>query len=286
MKSLEAALGALLLLGGAAPADAGPVSRRIYPAPTAPLSARGLPEGTETVRVRTADGLELAGLAAAGRERPVLLVFHGNGSSAADSLRWLQPLVAEGYGLVAAEYRGYSGNPGVPDEKGLTADAEAFLALARARAAGRPVWVIGHSLGAGVAFDLARRETLDALVTVGAFTRLRAMAPKLARVLVPDDYDNLAAVPALDEPWFLVHGMADSVVPLRQGEALLEAAGAARRRGAGFAVVGADHRPDAAAIAAVLRSLAGYLATGTLSAEGLPSTIKIVPFGQSRALNP
>jgi hypothetical protein len=286
MRHLAAAAAAFLLLCVAAAADAGPVSRRIYPAPTSPLTVTGLPEGIEMVRVRTGDGLELTGLAVAGRERPVLLVFHGNASSAADSVRWLQPLIAQGYGLIAAEYRGYSGNRGAPDEGGLTTDAAAFLALARARAAGRPVWVIGHSLGAGVAFNLAKRERLDALVTVGAFTRLRAMAPKLARAFMPDGYDNIAALAALDEPWFLIHGMADPVVPLQQGEALHEAAGKAGRRGASFVVVGADHKPDGNAIAAILDKLTAYLATGKLSAEGLPGAIKLVPFGQTRALNP
>jgi uncharacterized protein len=287
MARFRPAFAALLLLGLGRPAEAGPVSSRIYPAPTAPLTASGLAAGAELVRVRTADGLELAGLAVAARGgRPTLLVFHGNGSSATDSIRWLQPLAEQGFGLIAAEYRGYSGNPGRPDEAGLTADAEAFLALARSRSAGGPVWAVGHSLGAGVAFNLARREKLDALVTVGAFTRLRAMAPKLARAFVPDGYDNLAAVPALDEPWFLVHGAADRTVPVQMGEALHKAAGAAHRRGASFVVMGADHKPDGATMAAILGSVGAYLAGAPLSATGLPQAVKLVPFGQTRSLDP
>lgn len=287
MKRYSLAAATFVLLGLVAPVEAGPVARRIYPAPTAALALSGLPAGSELVEVRTADGLELKGLAVAAQSgRPILLVFHGNGSSAADSIRWLAPLLAEGFGLLAAEYRGYSANPGEPDEAGLTADAEAFLALARARAGGAPVWVIGHSLGAGVAFNLARRERLDALVTVGAFTRLRAMAPKLARAFVPDGYDNLAAVPTLDEPWFLVHGLADDVVPLKQGEALHTAAGAAHRRGATFGVVGAGHKPDGAAMAAILACVGAHLGGKPLSAEGLPGAVKLIPFGQERPLNP
>jgi fermentation-respiration switch protein FrsA (DUF1100 family) len=287
MIRLPAALAALLLFCLGQTAEAGPVSSRIYPAPTAPLAVSGLPAGTELVRVRTGDGLDLAGLAVPAKAgRPTLLVFHGNGSSAADSVRWLEPLAAQGFGLIAAEYRGYSGNPGQPDEAGLTADAEAFLALAHARAAGGPVWVVGHSLGAGVAFDLARRERLDALVTVGAFTRLRAMAPKLARAFVPDGYDNLAAVAALDEPWFLVHGSADSTVPVQMGEALHKAAGAAHRRGASFVVMGADHKPDGAAMAAILACVGAYLGGAPFTAKGLPEAVKLVPFGQTRSLDP
>jgi pimeloyl-ACP methyl ester carboxylesterase len=277
----------LALLACAAPAAAGPVANRIYPAPTAPLSLAGLPPGSALVRVRTADGLDLGGIAIAARDgMPTLLVFHGNASSAASTIAWFEPLAARGYGIVAAEYRGYSANPGKPDEAGLFADAAAFYALAKARAGGGPVWVVGHSLGAGAAFGLARRERLDALVTIGAFTRLRAAAPKIARAFLPDDYDNLGAVRLLDEPYLLVHGMADSTVSFREGEALHDAAGTAGKRGGSFAILGADHKPDGRLIALVMEAVASYLRTGRFDPAGLPPTIKLIPFGQSKPLNP
>ncbi|HEY0412077.1 MAG TPA: alpha/beta fold hydrolase [Allosphingosinicella sp.] len=260
---------------------------RIYPAPTAPLSVAGLPAGAALVRVRTGDGLDLAGVEVPAREgMPTLLVFHGNGSGASGTMAWFAPLVARGYGVVAAEYRGYSGNPGEPDEAGLFADAEAFYAFAKLRAGSGPVWVVGHSLGAGVAFGLARREHLGALVTIGAFTRLRAMAPKIARAFVPDAYDNLAAVPQLDEPWFLIHGTADATVPWQEGETLHKAAGAAGKKGASFVLLNAGHKPDGALLAAVVDAVGAYLKTGEFPAAALPATIKLIPFGQSKPLNP
>jgi pimeloyl-ACP methyl ester carboxylesterase len=277
----------LALLLTSATGEAGPVQDRIYPAPRGPLSLLGLPPTARMISVETGDGLTLTGIAVAARgDMPTLLLLHGNGSSAADAVRWFEPLAARGYGLVAAEYRGYSGNSGVPGEAGLTADGEAFLAYARARNGTGPVWVVGHSLGAGVAFDLAKKQKLDALVTIGAFTRLRAAAPKLARAFVPNDYDNLAAVPALDEPWFLIHGLADEVISSSDGKKLHLAAGAAKKTGAGFAIVGAGHKPDAAQILAVAEAIRGWFATGRWSAETLPKEVKLVPFGQDQPLNP
>jgi len=286
MTRLPLALAALALLTPAA-ASAGPVQDRIYPAPKAPLSLAGLPPTARAISVETGDGPTLAGIAIAARgDMPTLLLLHGNGSSAADAIRWFAPVAERGYGLVAAEYRGYSGNPGKPGEAGLTADAEAFFAYAQARRGTGPVWVVGHSLGAGVAFDLARKEKLDALVTIGAFTRLRAAAPKLARAFVPNDYDNLAAVPQLDEPWFLVHGLADDVISSREGKALHIAAGTARKAGAGFAIVGAGHKPDAAQLLAVLEAVRGWFAQRSWSTAGLPTEVELVPFGQDKPLNP
>jgi len=271
----------------ASAASASPVQDRIYPAPTAPLALAGLPEGTTLIQVRTFDGLSLKGLRRAARPNmPTLLVFHGNGSSAADSIRWMRPLLDKGYGIVAAEYRGYSANPGRPSEAGLAADADAFHALAKAEAGAAQLWVVGHSLGGGVALGLARRQKLDAVLTVGTFTRLRAMAPKLARAFVPDGYDNKAAVAQLDEPYFLVHGSNDSTVPLTEGEQLHKAAGAARKWGALFVVMGADHKPGGEQILAIIQSAAAALANGQHSADLLPLEIKLLPFGQGKPINP
>jgi uncharacterized protein len=284
---LRTILACCALLACAAPAQGKGIRDRIYPAPTAPLSLAGLPAGAALVTVRTEDGLDLIGIAVPARQKmPTLLVFHGNGSSALGTIAWFEPLIAKGYGVVAAEYRGYSANPGKPGEAGLFADARAFYAAAKARAGHAGVWVVGHSLGAGVAFGLAQREHLDALITIGAFTRLRAMAPKLARAFVPDDYDNLGAVPRLDEPWFLIHGMADATVSSREGERLHDAAGAAGKKGASFAILNADHKPDGQLIATISDAIGIWLETGSFPLSAIPGTIKLIPFGQSRPLNP
>lgn len=271
----SALLAAMLL---AAPVAAGPIHDRTYPAPTAPLSVEGLLAGTTLVRVTTADGLTLAGIEVPGSpDKPVLLFFHGNASAASGTVAWFAPLVAQGYGIVAAEYRGYSANPGRADERGLAADADAWFARARAMAGTRRVIVVGHSLGAGVAFKLARRERLDALVTIGAFTGLRAMAPKVARAFISDRYDNLGAVPTLDEPWFLLHGTADDVVPASEGNRLHNAAVTAHRQGASFVLDGAGHRPDGALVATVIAMIDAHLAGATWPT--MPTRVRLFPFG-------
>lgn len=265
----------------------GPISGIIYPAPTAALSLTGLPDKARMAEVTTADGLKLKGIVVPARAgRPTLLLFHGNASSAATAIQWLRPLVDAGYGVVSAEYRGYSGNPGKPDEAGLAADADAFFALARVEAGAGPLWIVGHSLGGGVAIGLATRVEADALVTICTFSRLRAMAPRLARALVPDAYDNAAAVAKLRMPFYLIHGTHDAVVPFREGEKLHDAASTARAGGATFAIIGADHVPPAELIAPVLATAEAHLRTGTLVATGLPEPVKLVPFGQSKPLNP
>jgi fermentation-respiration switch protein FrsA (DUF1100 family) len=230
--------------------------------------------------VRTADGLTLKGIEIAPRDgKPTLLVLHGNGSNATRSVEWFAPLIAEGYGMVAADYREYSGNPGRASEAGLAADADAFYARARVLAGGGKLIVVGHSLGGGVAFGLAARQRLDALVTIGTFTDLRAMVPAAARWMIADRYDNAAAIATLDEPCYLIHGTADETIPVAHGEALRRAASAAHRAGVLFTIRGAHHSPDGADLAMILRAVAAKTENpGGVVKVQLPETVRLTPF--------
>jgi fermentation-respiration switch protein FrsA (DUF1100 family) len=268
-----------LLLAGVTPALSRSIHDRIYPAPTTPIATAVLPARAERVTVHTSDGLPITGAAVpAAPGKPTLLVFHGNGSSAMSTLDWFAPAIAKGYGVVAAEYRGYSGNPGRANEAGLAHDADAFYAEARRRAGGERLIVVGHSLGGGVAFGLASRQKLDALVTIGTFTSLRAMVPKIARAFVSDRYDNLATVPSLDESYFLIHGLADDTVPAAMGQELHKAAHAAKRSGFSVAIQGADHHPDGMLLAAILERIDAHLDHPDAPALPLPETLKIYAF--------
>lgn len=264
------------LAGVAALAGCGGIVRdRIYQPPTALLSRAALGDDVREVSVVTADGLPLRGLDRAGAPgKPVLLFFHGNASSASGVMGWLKPVLDRGYGFVSAEYRGYSGNPGKPTQGGLAQDADAFYAHARKLAGTRPVYVVGHSLGGGVAFDLALRHRLDALVTIGTFASIRDAAPKIARAFIPDPYDNRAAVARLDEPLFLLHGDADPVVVPWHANELGRAANGAKTAGGAVVLVGQGHQPDATLLAGVLDAIG----PDGMQAEALPPRARFLPF--------
>lgn len=274
-----AALGAALFVTVGSPVSSQLIHDRIYPAPTAPIATATLPAGAQRMTLTTSDGLAITGAEIAPRPgKPTLLVFHGNASSAMGSLDWFAPLIAAGYGVVAAEYRGYSGNPGRADESGLGRDADAFYAEAKRLAGSDHVIVIGHSIGGGVAFGLAMRQKLDALVTIGTFTGLRAMAPKIARSFIADRYDNLAAVPKLDEPYFLIHGLADDTVPAAMGKELHKAAFLAKRDGFSAVIRDAGHHPDGAVIAPIIEAIAARLDHPDAAPAPLPDSVKLIAF--------
>jgi uncharacterized protein len=252
-----------------------PVRDRIFNPPVAPLIAEEI--GAQKIAVTTSDGLSLNGLLISPQSKPLLLILHGSGASAGDVGRWLRPLADAGYGLLIAEYRGFSGNPGYPSQAGLREDARAFFQAAKERYPDKQIVVVGHSLGGGVAFDLALVEPIDLLVTIGTFPRITALAPPLARPFIKDRFDNVGKLADLrpQTTFVLMHGTDDDVVPAALGNALHNEAVKLKRSGASFVLTGQNHRPDARLIAEVLDYALAIIAGGRGT---LPQGVQVAPF--------
>jgi pimeloyl-ACP methyl ester carboxylesterase len=90
---------------------------------------------------------------------------------------------------------------------------------------GGKVYLFGWSMGGAVALDLARREPVDGVVTLGAFSRLADVAPGYARPFLPDRFDNLAAIRQVRAPVYLFHGTHDAIVPYAHAARLKAASG-------------------------------------------------------------
>jgi fermentation-respiration switch protein FrsA (DUF1100 family) len=199
----------------------------LYPMPTT-IAAR--PAGFDDVRIETGDGLKLRAFYRPAKPGlPTLLFFHGNGSDIEGSAYATRLLVAQGYGALLPEYRGYGGNPGAPTEQGLYRDGEASIAWLGAKgiAAARIV-VIGNSLGSGPATDIAARHRIGGLVLVSGFASLARVAGDQypyapTNLLVLDRYDNVAKLPSVTCPILLLQGTADTLVSVAHSQALVRA---------------------------------------------------------------
>lgn len=199
--------------------------RFIYPAP-AEAAAVSAP-GFERVELLTTDGLLLSALyRPAQPQQPTIIFFHGNGDSLSGSVLATAGLAKAGYGLLLPEYRGYGGNQGSPDEAGLYLDAAAAAAFLRQRGIPDSATVAyGNSLGSGPATQLAMERPLAALVIVSGFLSLpdvvaTKFGPLPIRPLVRDSFDNFAKLGRSKLPILVVHGDADMVIPVTQGQRL------------------------------------------------------------------
>ncbi|KQT09223.1 hypothetical protein ASG40_11365 [Methylobacterium sp. Leaf399] len=178
-----------------------------------------------------ADGTTVTGLQATGSRpgKAVVVYLHGNGGSALTGAHDAAILATVGYDLVIADYAGYGGNPGSPSQSGLVADADAFLARGHVIAEGRPLLLIGHSLGGALAVLVAEDAPIAGLLTIGAVARLSDLVPVLARPFLRDRFDALASASRVTAPWLIAHGEADEVVPASDAVRLAGARAQSRR---------------------------------------------------------
>jgi uncharacterized protein len=244
-----------LLVLLAAPAKADIVRDRIYhPVSLADTEVEFAGDPPLPLQAVTADGLALAGYywaPEAGNDR-LVVVFHGRDYNQLVMARRAEALREGGHGVLIASYRGYGDNPGKPSEQGLFSDGEAWLAKARELNPEGRIYLFGFSLGGAVALELAARHEVTGVATLGAFTRLADQVPALLRPLLPDRYDNLAAIARVAEPVVLLHGAKDEVVDPEAAVRLEQAGGANVTR---VNLKGGEHFVPLESIAARLWSL-------------------------------
>jgi hypothetical protein len=200
-----------------------------FPDKTAPEPGQ---PGVQVVRLLSEPDLELAHLYHPPRapNGPVVVVFHGNAGHAGYRVPKFRDLLDAGFGVFFAEYRGYGGNPGRPDETGLTADARAVMAYFQSEGVdpGRIV-LYGESLGAGVAVKMAVEHPVAGVVLEAPYTSIADVAQAHywylpARWLVLDKWDVAARIGKVSAPVLVVQGEADRVIPVRFGKRVFELA--------------------------------------------------------------
>ena len=170
----------------------------------------------------------------AGAPRARLLVLHGNAGSALDRAFYAAALAPRGLEVSLLEYPGYGARAGAPSEATLTAAAlEAVDALAAAGP--EPIWLLGESLGSGVASRAARLRPgrVAGLILVTPFARLAEVAhhhyPVLPGFLLRDRWAPRDDLAGFRGPVAVLIAGRDEVVTPGQGRALLDVPGGPRR---------------------------------------------------------
>ncbi|MBS1806233.1 MAG: alpha/beta hydrolase [Acidobacteria bacterium] len=183
------------------------------------------------IEVKTSDGLKLKAWYAAAKSLPFTIVFfHGNGDSLSGSAQVAEPYIEAGYGFLAVEYRGFSGLPGKPTETGLYNDARACIhALIASGIEPRHMILYGHSLGTGVAIEMAREFPVGGLMVLAPYLSIPSLAqvhyPFLpARLLVLDRFENEKKIGELHVPVLVANGDNDELIPPSHGQKLFSMA--------------------------------------------------------------
>jgi uncharacterized protein len=191
-----------------------------------------------------ADGTPLTGLwlkAKPGPGKGVVVQFHGNGENMTSHFLFVWWLTLEGWDVLAFDYRGYGASAGEKSLAGAVEDGVAALAYARGKAAGRPLAVLGQSLGGALALASLEKdggEGVKALILDSTFASYRAIARDklgqlwltwpfqwpLSFLIREGDAPQRLAARRKPVPLLQFHGTGDPVVPFYLGKRLFDAA--------------------------------------------------------------
>ncbi|XP_015276098.1 PREDICTED: abhydrolase domain-containing protein 12B isoform X2 [Gekko japonicus] len=183
-------------------------------------------------------------------DNPVILYLHGNGGNRAMShrVRMAKVMSDADFHVLAIDYRGYGDSTGDPSETGFTTDVLFLYHWVKARSGNSTVIVWGHSLGTGIATNVARAlkekegVTVDAVILEAPFTNIREAAAtipvtKIYRKFPGFEYlilDTMARadmyfysdrnVQVLSSPILMLHSEDDGIIPITHSRKLFEIA--------------------------------------------------------------
>jgi hypothetical protein len=187
------------------------------------------------------DSLQMWWLPHTNANAPTLLYLHGTFRNLYQNLPKIDALREAGFSVLAVDYRGWGDStPLIPSESTIYADADvAWAELERRQPDPRKRVIYGHSMGGGVAVEMASRKhhgsDYGALILESTFTRAVDVADAtnwlvgLAARFSAQKFDSLAKIGKVDAPVLMLHGAADHTVPVELGRQLRDAAPAGTR---------------------------------------------------------
>ena len=162
-----------------------------------------------------------------------LLICHGNyGNIGFGQRPEFYSLMRDlGIALLAFDYRGFGESSGEPDEGGLYADAHSSYRYLTRTLHVPPdhIVIFGHSLGSGVAIELASRVPAAGLIVEGAYTsvvnRGQDLYPFLpVRLIASQKFPSIEHIASIAMPKLFLHSPEDAVIPYADGQRLFQAA--------------------------------------------------------------
>jgi pimeloyl-ACP methyl ester carboxylesterase len=156
-----------------------------------------------------------------------VLVMHGNSNGAFQCAHYPDAIqLAAPFDVFIVEYPGYENRPGAPTEPGLDKAADEAFGLLPTN---RPIFLVGESLGTGVATYLAGRhpDKVAGVVLLAPYNHLSAVAQAHIRIipvawLLCDKFPSDEYLQTYHGPVAIMVSGKDRVVPERFGRRLYE----------------------------------------------------------------
>jgi uncharacterized protein len=195
-----------------------------YPTTIAPARVDAMARSAGLERWRTPAG-DIVGMKRLALRQPAagqILVTYGNGGTAVGVSHYADDIQQQtNFDVFILEYPGYEDRPGKPTERHLFAAADTALQLL---ATNRPLYIVGESLGTGVAAYLAgtHPNIISGIVLIAPYEQLAGPAQQRfpwlpVRLLLADRFESGRYLRQYHGPVGVLVGGADQVVPETNG---------------------------------------------------------------------
>lgn len=175
------------------------------------------------------------------KDLPALLFFHGNRGQMAEFAPQIIRFNKEGYGVFLAEYRGYGNSEGKINQKKMFSDGAEVYDWIKKQGYSKII-LIGYSFGCAASIGLADKREVDGLVLISPFASLSRLVSEkypFSDWALKDNYPSEKTIQKLTAPILIIHGTADTLVPVHHAEILY---GQKRKDTVLHLLVGKGHR--------------------------------------------
>ncbi|MBA3602208.1 MAG: alpha/beta hydrolase [Parachlamydiaceae bacterium] len=202
-----------------------------FPGKRAPTAEETRVPELQTIALHTDDGLTLTAWYSPPSlpNMPTLVYLHGNSGHIGHRSKSINFYLNNGFGVLFLAYRGFSGNPGTPSEKGLYEDARAAIRFLFTKSVPNSCLVLlGESLGTAVAIQMATEYNVGALILQSPFTSLsdvgKYIYPHLPiKWLLQDKYESFTKIHRIHCPVLVILAGNDKTIPLQISQKLYDA---------------------------------------------------------------
>jgi pimeloyl-ACP methyl ester carboxylesterase len=189
-----------------------------------------LPEFTENPITATDGTVFMTWYAAGDKSKPAILFFHSNAFQISEFAPHLMPFVANGYGILAMEYRNFGNTKGTTLQEDIFADAATAYDWLQAQ--GYPeIIVYGYSYGTAVASGLTTLRPVEKLILTAPFASMRGLVAEksvpLGSLVMRDTYPSKDYLQQYHGALLIIHGKKDLLIPVHHGQMLYDAAASA-----------------------------------------------------------
>ena len=219
---------ALVLAAAALGLAACNTNKLVYPGSTMELPDAACGHPDNAITITAGDGTQLRGwFFNRGANTPLVVMFGGNAMNVGSFTTLAAADPSRSYLLM--NYRGYGNSSGTPSEKAIISDARYSIRYARNLMGNTsaPLYLVGFSLGSGVATQLATTEAPAGLILVCPFDSMTSVAcnvvPFFPRLLPMDSWKSVQYAPQVTCPVTIMRANFDDVVPANSTEKLIRA---------------------------------------------------------------